>query len=260
MTTGRDPGSVGPVSPGRTDASASAGSGTGTTPGSGLVPDAARSAARSAFLARVTAGATHELRNVLAIVKESAGLVGDLVDAAGRGRTPDPSKIDWALDRIRLQVARGAELSTALNRVMHGLDEPEGRVELEPAVEHAVLLARRFARRHECEIEHVPGADLAVTCSALDLSMALVGLLEWCAERLPPSSTVAVRVESTDDGPAVRFDPEPAGVTFGDVEPEPGRRLNDLMAWIPATIHEPGGTTLILRFSRSGAGPDEETP
>lgn len=227
--------------------------------GTPTVPvEAARSAARAAFLARVTAGATHEIRNVLAIVKESAGLVGDLMDAAGSGRTPDPARIDWALDRIRLQVKRGAELSTALNRTMHGLDEPEGRIELEPAVEHAVLLARRFARRNECELEHLPGDDLAVTCSGLDLSMALVGLMEWCVERLPPGSTLQVRVESTEDGPGVRFAAGPAGVAFGD--PEPGRRLEELVAWIPASVREADKATLILRFSRSGNGPDGETP
>lgn len=221
----------------------------------------AREAARAAFLARITAGATHDLRNVLAIVKESAGLVGDLVDAAGPGRAPDRSKIDWALDRIRLQVARGAELSTALNRVMHGLDEPEARIELEPAVEHAVLLARRLARRHECELVHVPGpVGLAVTCSGLDLSMALVGLMEWCVQRLPPSSAVEIEVEETGGGAAVRFSAAHPGTVFGDADPEAGHRLEQLAAWIPATVRTPDPGTRVLRFHESGGGPGGETP
>ena len=240
-------------------------------------PDAVRSAARAAFLARVTAGATHEIRNVLAIVKESAGLVGDLVSAGGPGRDPDPSKVDWALDRIRLQVARGAELSTALNRVMHGLDEPEGPVELGPAVEHAVLLARRFARQHECEIEHVPGSGGSpiVVCNGLDLSMALVWLMEWCVDRLPPGSTLEVRSESSEDGPVVQLVARDTGDASGvgserfgemggllgvaregpavrDEGPDrtaigPDRRA--LWAeWVSAEIRAPNAATVLLQF------------
>ena len=35
----------------------------------------------AAFIGLITAGATHELRNVLAIVKESTGLIADIVDS-----------------------------------------------------------------------------------------------------------------------------------------------------------------------------------
>lgn len=37
----------------------------------------------AAFLSAMTASATHEVRNVLAIIKESAGLVDDLIQVYG---------------------------------------------------------------------------------------------------------------------------------------------------------------------------------
>ena len=46
----------------------------------------------AAFLSEVTAGATHELRNVLAIIKESGGLIGDLVRLHPNGESLDQER------------------------------------------------------------------------------------------------------------------------------------------------------------------------
>ncbi|MEJ2186570.1 MAG: hypothetical protein P8Z36_11600, partial [Gemmatimonadota bacterium] len=114
---------------------------------------------RAAFVARLTAGATHELRNVLAIVKESAGLVQDLL---AMGASAD-GRADKALGRIETQVGRGAELLTSLNRLAHGLDRDEDAVDLGEAVEHAVVLCQRYARQRERALEVRGGELLMVT-------------------------------------------------------------------------------------------------
>jgi C4-dicarboxylate-specific signal transduction histidine kinase len=208
-----------------------------------------RDAERAAFIARLTAGATHELRNFFAIVKESAGLVGDLVEVAG-DRPASAEKVDWALERIRLQIERGTQLTDSLNRVMHGLDHPTETVELGTAVRHAGLLAQRFARRRECEIRVEEGPEVSVTVNALDLFRTLVELMEWCVDRLPPQSVLAVRPEAAD-GPAVRFTPEP----------EPLRALEEAESQSLDTIVEPvagrvtyadGALLLLLTATTSG--------
>ena len=73
----------------------------------------------AAFLSAMTASTTHEARNVLAIIKESAGLVEDLVQMYGTRGNLDREKVDRALKRIDLQVKRGADLLTTLNRLAH---------------------------------------------------------------------------------------------------------------------------------------------
>jgi hypothetical protein len=76
----------------------------------------------AAFVAEVTAGTTHEIRNVLAIVKESAGLIGDLIYAFNRRGSLDQDKLTRSLGRIDAQVARGTELLSNLSRFAHSLD------------------------------------------------------------------------------------------------------------------------------------------
>ena len=203
-------------------------------PGTGADAAPSRDAERAAFIARVTAGATHELRNYFAIVKESAGLVGDLVEAAGPDRAAPPEKVAWALDRIGLQVRRGTELTDALNRVMHGLDHPTESVELGAAVGHAVVLAQRFARRSRCGLQAGDGPALTVTVNALDLYRTLLGVMEWCFERLPEEGGVTVRPESVEGRPAVRFALEPAG-PLAELEEDAVGRLEARAAVLPAS-------------------------
>ena len=66
----------------------------------------------AAFMAKITASTTHEIRNVLAIVKESAGLVEDVIHSLAPRGLPNQDKLLRAVGRIDAQVSRGAELGT----------------------------------------------------------------------------------------------------------------------------------------------------
>jgi C4-dicarboxylate-specific signal transduction histidine kinase len=210
-------------------------------------------ARRAAFIARITAAATHEFRNILAIVKESSGLVDDLVAAAGSG-APDQQKVRWALDRIRLQVTRGSDLSTSLNRVMHGLDRDEEVVALSEAVRHAGLLAQRFARQQRREIRLEAGeADATVTLNALDLYRGLVAVLEWCVDHVVEGGTVVVEPAEWETRPAVRFRAETGGAGFGS-GPESEELLRVAVADLPAEVRWDSGQPLLLVFDGLAVG------
>ncbi len=99
------------------------------------------------FIGTITASATHEMRNVLAIVKESAGLIEDLVHASSRaGGAPHGDRILKATGRIDAQVARGAEIVTRLNRFAHSMDGGRERVDLAEEVREVAFLSQRLAR------------------------------------------------------------------------------------------------------------------
>ena len=75
----------------------------------------------AAFMGKITAAATHEIRNVLAIIQESGGLIEDMIRFYEESGKLKPDHLLRSVERIGLQVNRGAELMTALNRVAHGL-------------------------------------------------------------------------------------------------------------------------------------------
>lgn len=219
--------------------------------GPGAEPGVELAERRAAFIARITAAATHEFRNILAIVKESAGLVADLVAAAGAG-PPDGAKVGWALDRIRLQVARGSDLATSLNRVMHGLDQERESVVLSDAVLHACLLAQRFARqqRREIRVEAGDGGG-SVHVNVLDLYRALVSVLEWCVKRAEEGGVIVVEPVSWENRPAVRFRPDPVGPGTG-TQSEAREELRQAVADLAAEVHWEPGRPLLLVFDGLG--------
>jgi C4-dicarboxylate-specific signal transduction histidine kinase len=160
----------------------------------------------AAFVAKITAGATHEFRNVLAIVKESAGLIEDLLSFGGRQGAPDREKVLRAVNRIRAQVNRGAELMTALNRFAHCLDRPEGPRDLLEEVRQVAFLSQRDARpgRHRLEVAEA-SVSAQVSLDALWLQMALFAAVRCCLDVVPDGGWVLLSVRRPDDRVAVEF-------------------------------------------------------
>jgi len=160
----------------------------------------------AAFLATMTASATHEVRNVLAIIKESAGLIEDMVHVFGKKGTLDKEKVFRAVDRIDTQVRRGADLLTHLNRLAHTLDSESASVDLKAEVDQVVFLSQRFARKrgHRILVSQVEGEARAVV-HPLHLHMALFAAMQCCLEQLPEGATITVAVDRWGGGSSVAF-------------------------------------------------------
>jgi C4-dicarboxylate-specific signal transduction histidine kinase len=160
----------------------------------------------AAFLATITASATHEVRNVLAIIKESAGLIEDMIHVFAKKGTLDTEKIFRAVDRIDTQVRRGADLLTNLNRLSHTLDSELATVELNEEVEQVVFLSQRFARKRGHRVVADRTDEEARTVAhPLHLHMALFAAMECCLEELPEGAAVTLSVGMRGGHPAVEF-------------------------------------------------------
>jgi signal transduction histidine kinase len=160
----------------------------------------------AAFLAAMTASATHEVRNVLAIIKESAGLIGDMAHASGERGVMDREKLFRALDRIETQVKRGADLLTNLNRLSHTLDHDLVTVDLGEEVEQMLFRGQRFARKRGQQVAAGGKTeDCTLTVNPLHLHMVLFAALERCLETMPEGSTVTVRVHQDPGARVVEY-------------------------------------------------------
>ena len=76
-----------------------------------------------AFCGYIVAGATHELRNVLAVIKEYSGLLEDIASGGPQALADRHERIERALDSISGQLLRGQEHLGRLNRFAHCADE-----------------------------------------------------------------------------------------------------------------------------------------
>lgn len=126
----------------------------------------------AAFIAKITASTTHELRNVLSIVKESAGLMEDLFQAEEHGATPRPERLRELAGLIGMQVERGAGLVTDLHCLAHSLDPARAGTDLLPELERTASFCERFAReRRQTVTVRSATPDVTVAMRPLPLQM-----------------------------------------------------------------------------------------
>jgi C4-dicarboxylate-specific signal transduction histidine kinase len=160
----------------------------------------------AAFVAQVAAGTTHEIRNILAIVKESAGLIEDLIHAFNRRGSLDQEKLMRSLGRIDAQVARGTELVANLNRFAHALDPVQDPIDVRREILQVVSLSqfRARRRRHLLELES-GGQNLTVVADPFRFQMSMFAAVGCCMEQLPEGSSVSIRTDRRDGRPIVEF-------------------------------------------------------
>lgn len=164
------------------------------------------------FIGRITAAATHELRNILAIVKESAGLIADIVSPSDRLGSPQPERIMRAIGRIEAQVKRGSESLTSLSQFAHSLDHAEDEIDLEEAARQLPFLCQAVAKKGGHHVQAQPGdQDLTVVVNLLRLQMALYAAVECCLEQLPEGGTLNIRPLWHGERPSVEFSGESGG-------------------------------------------------
>jgi hypothetical protein len=159
-----------------------------------------------AFFGRITAAFTHDMKNVLAIIKESAGLMGDLLSLIGNDAFPHQERFVRALATIETQTKRGVELSNRLNRFAHSPDEAVARVELNEVLGQVICLSERFARLKGVTLSLNPCPEgLPVLVSPMRLQMAVFGCLECCWGSMTAGGSIALSVAQRGPEAIIRF-------------------------------------------------------
>ena len=148
----------------------------------------------TAFMGRITAGVTHEMKNVLAIIKESAGLMEDLLSLSQNESFKYQEKFSRVLSKIGDQVSRGVELSTALNRFAHSPGLTSAEVDLDEVIEDVVFLSQRFAHVKGITLKVVPqGRSLRLVTDPLRLQMVVFGCVDLIMDLMGSGTDLYIR-------------------------------------------------------------------
>jgi hypothetical protein len=132
-----------------------------------------------AFFGKITAGITHEIKNVLAIIQESSGLMEDIIDITENSAFSHKDKFITSLNRISRQIQRGIDVTSSLNRFAHSPDHCPVSLDLNDIAEQMVVLASRFARLKNVVLESSPSdPPLIIKSDPVSLEMALFESIE----------------------------------------------------------------------------------
>ncbi|MEW6671644.1 MAG: hypothetical protein AB1427_08065 [Thermodesulfobacteriota bacterium] len=148
-----------------------------------------------AFFGRITAGVTHELKNVLAIINESSGLMQDLM-ALAKETPAYHDRFQKALTSIRGQVQRGQNLIARLNQFAHTPDISVRAVDLLEAAGHLVALSQRFATLKNVSLKVVPPPPaeqpIQATLNLVQFQMALFAAIECWLSLAAPGNELTI--------------------------------------------------------------------
>lgn len=157
----------------------------------------------------LTASATHEFQNVLAIIRESAGLMEDVLTLTPMENAEMlQERLGLPLSTVKKQVERGVALVSTLNGFAHTADEMFQQVELGVLFERLLFLSRRRAAGAGVEIQLVPRSSaLMLTCDPVQLQVCLYYALESFFEVLPVRSTLVLSFNGNADAGAIVITP-----------------------------------------------------
>jgi hypothetical protein len=111
------------------------------------------------FFGTVVASVTHELNNVLSIVDQVGGLIGDITVKAVAGAPVDPERLRTLRERIDRQVRKGTVIVRHLNNFAHSLDESHGPFDASESLDDLLALSNRFADLQQVRLVRTDWAD-----------------------------------------------------------------------------------------------------
>ena len=159
------------------------------------------------FFGKVSASISHEIKNVLAVMSESAGLIEDLcLLHLKKGAALDVGRLQSLSERIRRQVGRADEIVKNMNRFAHSVDERVSTIDLRENVQLLVTLSRRLAAMREVSVESFPGEQrIDLTTSPFLLLCLLWSCLDFAMSACGARKRIEVRLTELDHGVRISF-------------------------------------------------------
>ena len=192
---------------------------------------------------KISAAVSHDLKNVLAIVNENAGLLDDLALRAAKGGEIPLDRLNVATTRMLKQVKRGDAVLKNLNRFAHTTDAPLLQGNVAETVALMVDLAGRQAAMRETVITVAPDAAMISTCLVYLESFVYL-LLRHALEVLPRKESVEIAVAAEGETVCIRL-VNPAGLPLIQDDVFPGAQEKALMERLKIDLQALPGTVAL---------------
>lgn len=152
------------------------------------------------FMGKVTASLSHEIKNTLAIINESVGLMGDLLGKDAPDDWPQYSRLTNLLASVEEQIQRSADIVKRLNQFAHSMDRSLAELDLNETVRQAVILAQRFASLRRVNLEtQLESKPLQLQSDPFRLLYVIFEFIEGAINCSPKEAEVRVKTERSGE-------------------------------------------------------------
>ena len=152
------------------------------------------------YFGMVSASVSHELKNVLAILNENAGLLQDFAAMAEQGQPLDPDRIRHLAATMLGQIDRGDAIINRMNRFAHSADENQATVDLNELATIVVELFERTATNRGVKVEvETTATTVNINTDPFALETLLGSLLYRITEAVPDIGMLNLKLGSQAD-------------------------------------------------------------
>jgi C4-dicarboxylate-specific signal transduction histidine kinase len=188
------------------------------------------------FFGEMSASISHELKNVLAIINENAGLLDDMIRMVEKGMPLSPERLAVMAQSVTRQVSRGDRIVKNMNRFAHSADRALETVDVGDLVSFMVRLTDRLIRMKG----NLPQIELSATPLTVESNRFYLANLIWAClgralEACPPDETIAIRIDRTQKAVRIRFCGQSMDPTHA-AKPFPSPREKIVADWLGAHL------------------------
>ena len=185
------------------------------------------------FFGRVNASISHELKNIMAIISETAGLLSDLAEMTSTGTAVDQDLLKSSADSIIEEVERGFTTIRQMNRFSHSVDTPIASTDLMALLDLMCHLSNYLAFSGKTRLVHRgEKPPIAQTCPFI-LQAIVYEILVQHFKQAGPNAELDVTVEAqAESGWRIAF----TGFVVSNFEGFPDDHLKKLAAMIDVGI------------------------
>ncbi|GEM_PF-946133 len=153
------------------------------------------------FFGRIIASYSHEIRNVLAVINETTGLMNDLLTYVYKDQSEKRDKLINLLVSVTGQLQRGEELSTCLNTFAHAPDKAENRIDVTYYLDTLVKLSTKIAARRNLELQvKEKKKKLFLNTSPIEFLATVFSAVDCCFLIAGDRATIILDPEQQQEG------------------------------------------------------------
>ncbi|MEW6079219.1 MAG: histidine kinase dimerization/phospho-acceptor domain-containing protein [Thermodesulfobacteriota bacterium] len=158
------------------------------------------------FYSKISASISHELKNALAVINESAGFLEDVTLMAKKGVPLDPGRLGSLAGTILKQVQRANTIIKNMNRLAHSLDEKQAAVDISSLLELMLRVSDRIAVNRGIEISSTTGEDpISINTCPFFLETLIWLLLDLSMDTCGTTKKINVSAKRSGAGAEIVF-------------------------------------------------------
>jgi len=153
-----------------------------------------------AFFGRISASISHELKNIFAIISETAGLLSDLTALAEKGKKLDLHMFKTCSQDIEEEIQRGFVTIKKMNTFSHSMDTPLKKVNVMDVVELMINISGFLSYASKVRVNPPEDAAAMILTYPFRLQHLIYQALVFAFKTAGPEAEIQVSICPEKDG------------------------------------------------------------